>query len=149
MKQRNKWCHVVGFLLGSVGLAPILVMYCLTDGSPLELIEGNIAPYNVRAGQEVRVTWTAKELRACDGEVYRVFIDSAKTVYPTLVEPTVYHQTFADRRTFQKLMVIPAGMTRPVPRSTSAAPIERWCNPMQKYIWPIRSEGASNQVQRD
>ena len=138
MKQRNKWCHVVGFLLGSLILAPVIVML-LDRRQPLELIEGNITPYNVRAGQEVRVTWTAKELRACDGEVYRVFIDSAKTVYPTLVEPTVYHQSFADRRTFQKLMVIPAGMT-PGP-AIYFAPIERWCNPLQKYIWPIRSEG--------
>lgn len=138
MNRNHLKCNIIGTVTGLLIVMPIFIML-FDRRQPLELIDGSISPYNAKAGQEVRVTWTARELRACDGELYRVFIDSAKTVYPTLVEPTVYHQTFADRRTFQKLMVIPAGMT-PGP-AIYFAPIERWCNPLQKYIWPIRSEG--------
>lgn len=142
MRHRNKWCHIAGFALGMIVVMPVLIM--LGDRrEPLELISGSIRPNDAKAGQEVRVTWTAQEFRPCDGELYRIFIDSSKTVYPTVVEPTVYHKTFADQRTFQKVMIVPAGMT-PGPAIYTTA-IERWCNPLQKYIWPIRSEGLQIQ----
>lgn len=135
---RKPICRFVGFALGIVVVAPILIML-FDRRQPLELMDGYIRPYDVRSGQEVRVTWVAKEYRACEGELHKLFIDSAKVAHPTVTEPTVYHQTFADQRTFQKLMTIPRGMaTGPAIYTTK---IKRWCNPLQQYIWPIVSDG--------
>lgn len=138
MNPRRPWCHILGAAIGALAVAPIMIML-FDRREPLELIDGYITPFNVRGGQEVRITWVARELRACGGELHKLFIDSAKVAHPTVREPTVYHQTFADERTFQKLMTIPRGMA-PGP-AIYTTKIERWCNPLQKYLWPIKSDG--------
>lgn len=138
MIKRRPCCNRIGAVIGALAIAPILIML-FDRRQPLDLIEGYITPDEVRGGQEVRVTWVVREHRDCDGRLWKLFIDSAKNAYATVWEPTVYHLTFADQRTFQKLMTIPKGMT-PGP-AIYTTKIERWCNPLQKYIWPIPSDG--------
>lgn len=135
---RKPLCRIFGAVLGAIVVAPALIML-LDRREPLDLISGYITPLDARGGDEVRVTWTAKEHRACDGQLIRVFIDSAKVAYPTVTEPTVYHRTFSDQRTFQKKMIVPRGMA--LGPAYYTARVERWCNPIQRYVWPIKSNG--------
>ncbi len=136
--MRKRWCNIIGGVLGSLALAPILIML-LDRREPLELIDGHIAPYNVHVGDDVLITFTVRELRNCDGRLHKRFFDSAGIIHASVPEPTIYHQAIRDKRTFQKVATIPKGMASGP--AIYAPTIERWCNPLQRMLWPIN--GAS------
>lgn len=137
--RRSILCNYVGIALGILVAAPIGIML-LDRREPITLHSGQIVPDTVRPGQTVTVLWRVTENRPCDGEVARRVVDSSGKIHEFRREPTVYHLV-GERgvQTFSGPFTMPDGMVDgPAYYTTSGY---RWCNVLQKLIWPIPFQG--------
>lgn len=139
--KRAAWCHFYAALFSIAILTPLTIMF-LDRRQPVELelvkIENNQGKAEAREGDEVTVTYSANIIReGCGGELLRVIVDSANKITAFVREPTVFNgnNRAIGNITFSKTLTVPRGLTpgpaRYVPK------IERWCNPLQRYLWPI------------
>ena len=101
----------------------------------------------VVAGERVIVQWTVKELRgawgggSCGGLIYPRWIDSSGAVSDNSLQPdAIPFREFrgSEPQTFQRPRLVPPEL---MPGEATFAPWTiRWCNPLQKWIWPMRDE---------
>jgi len=130
--RRRYWCHIAAAAFSFIVAAPVVAM--LADNTPpIIVVNTEMHPPQVVAGQTVRVTWTAREFRACDGVVNRRFIDSAGVIFDTAPIPTVYRrQLSGGGRSFSREIQIPSGMS-PGPAIYTGTR-RYWCNPLQQLL---------------
>ena len=143
--QRALWCHFYALTFSLIILTPLTIMF-FDRRQPVELelvkIENKNGLPEAREGDEVTVTYNAKVIReGCGGELLQTIVDSANKITAFVREPTIFNANNPQRIgniTFSKTLIIPRGVTSGpalyVPR------IERWCNPLQRYLWPIPQE---------
>lgn len=132
---RRIWCNLIAAVFSLAIIVPIT--YMITDRDlPVTLINGRISPSSVYTGQTVTITWYGKISRMCEGVVYRRVVDSGGFIIDTklgraesftLLEGKGYGD-------FNKTAVIPPMLPGP---ATYQVFTSYWCNPFQKYIWPI------------
>ena len=143
-RSRAKWCNRVGVSLGLLIITPIAVML-LDRRSPIVLEDGVITPDPAIPGDTVSITWTTIERRACDGEFSRRIVEGQPSgkIHEFARGPTVYHRlskgTDGQRKTFTRSFTLPESVTPGVVTYTVHG--TRWCNVLQKYIWPIPFDG--------
>jgi hypothetical protein len=123
------------FLFGCLIFA--VPAYLLLDRSPAVETVIHMEPDVVHPGQNAEAVWTVKTLRPhCRGRVHRAMVDSQKRVFGFESVDAVIHAPVGDVRTFHFGWVIPLGMS-PGPailrRNT-----DRWCNPLQQWLWPMQ-----------
>lgn len=140
--QRARWCNWIGVALGLCILTPFLV--ALFDRrEPVHLYQGKFIPEIVIPGQTIVIIWEADELRSgCDGVFERRITErTTGKVHQFKREATIYHLVgpSGGRQTFSKDFTLPDAMT-PGPAEYQTIG-ERWCNPVQKYLWPIPFKG--------
>lgn len=136
--QRAIWCHIYAACFSVIVLAPLTIMF-LDRRQPVELQLVSIEPSKVREGDEVTVTYNANIIReGCGGELLRTIVDSANKITAFVREPTVFNnnKVTSGNITVSKTLIVPRGIT---PGPAKYVPkIERWCNPLQRYLWPIQ-----------
>lgn len=140
--KRSRLCNVIGLALGVLVAAPVFGL--LVDRrEPVRLYQGQFVPDQVTPGQTVVVVWEADEMRfGCDGVIERRILEK-KTgkVHYFKREPTIYHMVGPEggRQTFSKDFTLPEAIT---PGPAEYVTIgERWCNVLQKFLWPIPFRG--------
>lgn len=137
----RRWTTFIAITLGTVVVAPFFILL-FDRREPIELGEAMIEPSgSVNSGQEVTITWSAVERRAgCDGEFERRVIDSTGRIFPYRREPTVYRLTYnAKAQIFTRQFRLPNGLAPGRAIITTVG--TRWCNSVQKYLWPIPFQG--------
>lgn len=139
--KRARICNYVGIVLGICLAGPFFYML-LDRREPITLYEGRFDPDVVRPDQKVNVIWYAKENRPCDGEIERRIVDSSKKIHAFTRESTVYHiQNVNGIQLFTKPIIIPDSIAQG--EAIYSTHGHRWCNPVQKYIWPIEFFGPA------
>lgn len=137
--RRRVICHVFAACVAFVLVAPIVFM-AADRQSPIIIHETTIFPPSVRAGDTVLVTWTATELRGCEGTIYRRFIDSQGTIFEIAPVPSIYRGLLTSgKKTFSSSIAIPHGLASGPAAYTGTR--EYRCNPLH-WIWPIREKVA-------
>lgn len=135
--KRRTWCHIAAAITAICFVAPVAFM-ASDRTEPIVIHKTEIFPPIVRPGQVVKLTWTATELRGCDGTIHRRFIDSQGVIYQVESVRSIYRQLLAGgRKTFSREVQIPSGM--PDGPATFTGVREYYCNPFHRYIWPIRA----------
>lgn len=127
---------------GSALVASALVtmfLYALLDRSPvveLDLAQSYVRPNPATAGETIWITWSATELRNCRGlAIPRVF-DSNGRVYDYASRDTAYHDLLSETpRSFTRPIVLPTVMSSGTAKYEAV--VIRWCNVIQKHIWPM------------
>jgi hypothetical protein len=142
--HRSRWCNYIGLTLGLLVAAPVFGML-FDRREPVHLYEGQFVPDQVLPGQSIVVVWEVDELRqGCDGVVERRILEK-KTgkVHYFKREPTVYHLVgpAGGRQTFSRDFTLPQAITPGPAEYTTIG--ERWCNLLQKYIWPMEFRGPT------
>lgn len=140
--KRSRLCNYIGLALGLAVATPVFIML-FDRREPVHLYGGTFIPDQVLPGQSVVIVWEADELRqGCDGVLERRILEK-KTgkVHYFKREPTVYHLVgpAGGRQTFSKDFTLPEAITAGPAEYTSIG--ERWCNLLQKYLWPIPFHG--------
>lgn len=142
---RRRQCNRIGFLIGLLVLTPFFVLL-FDRREPIELIDGRFDPDIVVAGQSVNVVWRAIEHKKCEGELERRITDAANKITVYAREPTIYYLAepipgapLDSPRTFVKPFTISAGISEG--EATYQTTGFRWCNIVQKYLWPIPFKG--------
>lgn len=130
------WCHALAAAFSAVFVAAPAVML-LDRRTPIVVEAVSLLPDPARPGDTMTMRWRAREYRACDGMVIRRFVQNAdKIIRETISQATVYHG-IADGKAheFEIQFVIPNNFG---PGRYTYAPVTiRWCNVLQKYLWPI------------
>lgn len=141
--NRNILCHT---LAACCGLTIAILLGLLLDRrDPIELFQGRITPYYVHEGDNVVLTWPLIEHRSCNGELRRRLVDSGNKIHEFTSEPTVYHERLdTEKKTFVKNFTIPYGVA-PGPAVYYTVGT-RWCNIVQKLIWPIAFRSPNIQL---
>lgn len=139
--QRAVWCHIYAAIFSLGILTPGAIML-FDRRQPVQLEITSIVPNAGRVGDELTVNYDVMIDRdGCNGELLRVIIDSANHVSAFVREPIVFTNrigNFGERVHLSKTFVIPRGVT---PGPAIYAPlIDRWCNPLQRYLWPIQQD---------
>lgn len=136
-KIREALCHSAAASFAIVFIAAPLFM--LLDRRPVIQISDNaLTPTIAHPGDHMTVTWTAKEYRNCAGTVRRRVIDGIGKIHEFKAEQTNYHETLKDSNQFQGHFMLPVGLA---PGAATYAPIvERYCNVVQQYFWPMRDD---------
>ncbi len=117
-----------------------IILYLLMDRRPaVETTDFHLEPAVVRPGQKVEAVWTVKSLRAnCRGIVHRRMIDSQRQVFAFSSTYAVLHGDAGTTSTYRTVWTIPMGISPGsaiLQRNT-----ERWCNPLQQWIWPMQEQ---------
>lgn len=140
--QRAVWCHIYAAIVSLGVITPCAIML-FDRRQPVQLEITSIEPAGGRIGDELTVNYDAVVNRGgCGGELLRVIIDSANHVSAFVREPTIFNNRSmgkpGERIHFSKTLIIPRGVT---PGAAIYAPlIDRWCNPLQRYLWPIQQD---------
>lgn len=137
--RREVICQWVAISIGMILVFPVLWM--LGDRRPVvEVIDPKIMPDPVVPGAPMTLTWKVIEHRSCEGSVQRSIVDSTGRKFTFQQDATVYHSAAEPRQLeFYRELVAPLGLT-PNSVATYHAAVERWCNPLQHWIWPMREE---------
>lgn len=140
-KARRLLYHASAALVSVFLVSPVFIM-TVDRADPVVLTSGVIEPRQVRSGEDVTVTWVVEERRSCEGELRRLIIDSTGKRFEYEPEKTVYHDISVkfgpSFKTFSKTFKTPQGMA--LGEATYYPVLHRWCNPLQKYVWPIVSK---------
>jgi hypothetical protein len=90
-------------------------------------------------GEPASVTWKTKVFRTdCDGVVQRKIVDSHGIEFVYQINRTVLNPQSAIKDQFTGNFTVPLAIA-PGLATHITAPV-RWCNIVQKYIWPMRNE---------
>lgn len=133
---RDVICHVMGAAIGLGVVFPAL--YMLLDRRPvLKYDNQRILPNPVMRGERAAVAYDVVEYRQCHGYFQRVVIDSSGHTFSFDKETTTYRELSHPprMRTIQREFVVPRGAA--MGDATYRIYITRWCNLMQKYLWPM------------
>jgi hypothetical protein len=138
--QREIWCHIYAAIFALLVVTPISVML-LDRRQPVELSNVRINPQGIKGDEEITVTYDAVVRREnCGGEVMRTIVDSSGRVTAFVGEPTVFNgsvlEVVGKKITFSKTFSLPRGLS--AGKAQYVPLIYRWCNPLQRYLWPIR-----------
>lgn len=133
---RRVACHIAAAAFAIAVISPVAIML-LDRRTVLEITDAKIEPSPVEVGGTAVITWTAIEWRNCEGTFRRVIVDSENVEHQFGAEWTVYHDAMqVTPRQFRKTFTIPtAAHAGP---ATYFTYIVRWCNVIQKYVWPMR-----------
>lgn len=141
MPKRDWICHLAAASFSLLIVTPPTLML-LDRRDPAVLQHGSITPNPARAGDYVTLMWNIKEYRACDGEFTPIIIDSGKKVHFFARQPTIYRYNLSpDGSKFYKVLQLPAAL--PPGNTVYVVRVQRWCNALQKYFWPIESKTGS------
>ena len=125
---------ILACAIAFVGVAAIGNRYSVLIENP------RVEPNQVEAGANATLHFTARGFDlACKGVVDRSIIDSKGVIYRLKETATsnikpIEHGGFEFSRTFP----VPVGMASGP--ATYRAIVTRWCNPIQKFFWPIVEE---------
>lgn len=116
---------------------PLLIM-AADYGPPIVIIETKIIPKTTRAGESINVEWTATERRACNGTIYRRFIDSSGTIFDMAPVTAIYRDggLIGGVRRFSRSILTPTGMA-PGRAIFTASRVYRCHWNLLHLIWPI------------
>ena len=134
---RDLVCHVAGAVAGFCVVLPFLIM--LTDRRPVLAYENQrVVPDPVMRGAKAPLAFDVIEYRACEGTFQRVIIDSAGHVFSFDKEATSLRSVSSPPRprTIYREFSVPRGAA--VGPAIYRVHLTRWCNIVQKYVWPMR-----------
>lgn len=139
---RRIYCNILAALFSVLIVMPIVAM--LADRQvPMTLTYGGMKPDVVESNTLVSVTWTASKIRKfgeglfdCEGSVTRKIIDSGGFVIETKAMPAMSYKLIGEQQsgTFSKQFMMPTLLPG---IATYQVITTYWCNPVQKYIFPI------------
>jgi hypothetical protein len=95
----------------------------------------SLFPTTLSPGAPAIITWETKVLRpGCDGEVTRQIIDSSRVVFTYAKNQSVINPDSTPKQ-FSGTFIVPNGVHTGagIHRTTAV----RWCNPLQKWLWPL------------
>ena len=129
--------HTLAASIGIIVVAPLLFML-LDRGQILVYENQRIVPDPVARGTRAASVIDAVELRKCDGYMQRVIIDSSGHTFSFTKETTNYREVSDPprMRTLYREFVVPRGAA--AGPAVHRVHLVRWCNVVQKLIWPIR-----------
>jgi hypothetical protein len=135
MMELFKYPLTLGFMFGMFVFS--VPAYFLLDRSPAVETVIHMAPDKVVPGQHFEAVWSVKVLRPhCRGMVHRVIIDSQRQVFAFASVAAVIHGDVGTVDIYRSDWIVPMGMSSGPAifrRNT-----ERWCNPLQKWLWPMQ-----------
>jgi hypothetical protein len=137
---KANWHHVLEATIFAVIIA--IIGIALLDRRPVieaTLLDFERKPAVFYPGEEVKIKWSAKELRrGCGGEIYPLWIDSTGTVVDTPPDPVpVRYPGQANGRPRKVPSILKPGNAIFAPQAY------RWCpagNFLQHYLWPIHEK---------
>ena len=141
---KSDWVtHAVGFV-GAVLIGTFVWM--LLDRREVVRMEfAGFTPNILVQGEPATVTWKTKVFRTdCDGTVQRKIVDSHGIEFTYQMNRTVFSPEHAIRDQFTGQFIVPLGAAPGL--ATHITEPVRWCNVVQKYVWPIRNERYEVQV---
>ncbi len=131
-------CHITA---AAIGLGVVLpALFLRLDRRPvLEYDNQRIIPNPVMRGARASIAFDAREFRHCQGYFQRVIIDSSGHTFSFDKEETTYREVSHPPRwrTIQREFIIPRGAA--MGEATYRVYVTRWCNTVQKYLWPMVS----------
>lgn len=135
--MRKRYCNWVGIVLGLLVVAPIFILL-FDRREPVTLHWGKFVPELLAPGGMVVIVWEATEnIAGCDGDLERRIteVESGKE-HTFKREPTTYHLVgpSGGRQTFSKDFKLPDSISEGLSDYWTVG--RRWCNLLQKYIWP-------------
>lgn len=136
--RRTTLCHVLASIVSLCFILPPMVML-LDRRDPIILTHGEINPPTVENGMKATVKWYFKEYREhCDGEFTPLVRDSSKRMFYYARQPVVFPFTTSESKEFfTKQFTLPSEMA--AGEAMYAVVADRWCNPLQRALWPIHS----------
>lgn len=146
---RRALCNVLAALFSILVIMPLVVMI-LDRELPVKLTYGELKPTviyaNPASGAQVTVSWSVQRMRKfgngildCQGTFYRRIIDAAGYVTETKPGAVQSIILIGDKEigAFTKDVSLP-------PLTPGAATYriitQYWCNPIQKYLFPINHQ---------
>lgn len=138
---RDLVCHVAGVVAGLCIVLPFMIM--LTDRRPVLVYENpRVVPDPVVRGEKASLAFDVIEYRSCDGTFQRFIVDAAGHVFSFDKEATSLRAVSSppSPRTIHREFSVPRGAA--IGPAVYRVHLTRWCNIVQKYIWPMR-ESAS------
>lgn len=134
---REKLCQYVAGAVGLFVMTPALFMI-MDRRDPVIMETASIVPNDLRPGQSAKVVMTFNNVRpGCSGEIHRKIIDRSGRIINFAQQDAAFESKVKHRVPFEKPLIIPEGIT-PGP-ATYDPTILRWCNELQRIVWPIRS----------
>lgn len=130
--------HIVPIV--TISVVTIFLILLFDRRQAVETLTIRFVSAPVVAGKPVMVQWTVIERRhGCAGKVYPIWIDSSGTVFDAKVDIVPFRDVKGDDpQTFRRPRIVPIGL---MPGDATFAPwAERWCNPVQEWLWPMRDE---------
>lgn len=128
MRQHGKFRkNIVAALFSIILVAPITLM--LFDRDLPVILAYTITTAATTSGQSITIKWNVKVNRVCEGVYMRRIVDSGGFITNSKSTPL----NLADKitgETFVLPLMLPGSATYQVFTTY-------WCNPLQKYIWPI------------
>jgi hypothetical protein len=129
--------HILGMLIA--GAVAWFLVLLFDRGEVVRMEFAGFQPNILVAGEPASVTWKTKVLRTdCDGTVQRKIIDSHGIEFVYQMNRTVFSPEHAIRDQFTGQFIVPIAAA-PGIATHITAPV-RWCNVVQKYVWPMRNE---------
>lgn len=124
---------LLAFIVGSVVFIVPAGML-LSRGQIVETTDFHMVPSIVRIAQRSEAIWSDKTLRSgCGGLVHRRFIAGNDIwIFPPV--HTVQHGDVGSMQRFHTPWIVP---DLPPGKAVFRKDIERWCNPIQKWVWPM------------
>lgn len=132
--MRDRKTLLIAFGLGLVVfIVPVGMLF--SRGRAVETTDFHMAPSIVMAGQKIEAVWTDIPLRAgCHGIVHRRFINGTDVwVFPPVY--AVNHGPVGKAETFHTMWTVP---NMAPGEGVFQKTINRWCNPVQQWLWPMR-----------
>jgi len=141
MKRKRSWLTITLSILSAASVSWLAVQ--LLDRRPVLRIESVIVtPNPVTAGQPITITWTAREFRSCDGEVIRWITDSRGRVYEyNRISSVVKIPQGPQPRTFFRELQLAKDISPG--RAAYTSRVIRWCNVVQRVLWPMTEESPA------
>jgi len=138
---RRYACHIAPILaalfIGFIGAA------LLDRAEPTPVLQAYIEPQVIHPGGVGTIHYTIREDRVCDGIVHRWLVDSRGVIFDLVDIPTEHAKPDADSNitSFAREVPIPWGISSGP--AGYYADTYHWCNPLQKYLWPIHKTTAA------
>jgi hypothetical protein len=126
---------LLSFIFGCVVFS--IFAYLLLDRSPAVETVIHMVPDAVVPGQKFEAVWSVKVLRPhCRGLVHRVMVDSQGQIFAFASIAAVIHGEVGTTDTYRSDWIVPMGMS--LGPAIFRRNTERWCNPLQKWLWPMQ-----------
>lgn len=140
--QTLKTLHAEGLsrfapVLTAMFLCIPVIMVC-DHRSIRRIVSVAVVPNPVHPGEGANLVFSAIDSRACYGKTTRRIVDSKGLEFLLSDEPAEYSADVGKSRTFVRDLPIPKGVS--TGGATYRGHVERWCNTLQYWFWPLTND---------